>query len=190
MLQTLDQMFSPAPTIVPAADRTWAAIPGFLKAEVAAGASSSARTKTCTAVNGLLKARKLTAENACVNLEWFDRTFPLDGWDPTMPFEHGTWVDYIYRVRPVIERMTGAAVEEKALRNLDDTWTELGGHLGGLEIFAAFGGAQRLIPIRDTLTMAARRAGFGTRDIDQAPSGSSMKRRTRARSGACGAPRS
>ena len=84
-----------------------------------------------------------------------------------MPFGLGAWIDYRYRVRSVIERMTGADVEKKALLSLDDTWTEVGGHLTGLEMFAAFGASKRLIPVVNTLTMGARRAGLSTRDIDQ-----------------------
>lgn len=166
MLHTLDQMFSSAQIVVPAG-RTWVAIPGFLKAEVMAGAPSSSRKKARSAVNGLLKARKLSPENAPINLDWFDRTFPLDGWDTTMPFQPDTWLDYIYRVRPILERMTGADLEKKALRNLKDDWTELGTELGEFERFKKFGGAQSLIPINNTLAMAARRVCLRTSDIDQ-----------------------
>ena len=83
-----------------------------------------------------------------------------------MPLEDGTWQDYIYRVRPLIERITGADVERKTLRALEDDWTEAGAHLGGMEIFKSFGGAKRLIPFCSTLTMEARRANLRTRDID------------------------
>ena len=167
MLHTLDQMFAPAPPVV-ATGRTWVAIPAFLEAEVAAGASSSSRDKARSAVRGLLRARRLAPENAPVCLDWFDRTFPPDGWDHAMSFEHGTWRDYIYRVRPVLERMTGADVARKATRELEDDWSEAGEHLGGLDMFSNSGGGQSLIPILSTLTNAARREGLRTRDIDDA----------------------
>jgi hypothetical protein len=108
LLQPLDQMFSP-PVVAATTNRTWTATPALLKAEVDAGESSSARSKARTASSSLPKARKLTPENAFINLAWFDRTFPLDGWDESMPIQRETWVDNIYRVRPVIERMTGAS---------------------------------------------------------------------------------
>ena len=167
MLHTLDQMFAPAPPVV-ATGRTWVAIPAFLEAEVAAGASSSSRDKARSAVRGLLRARRLAPENAPICLDWFDRTFPPDGWDHAMSFEHGTWHDYIYRVRPVLERMTGADVARKATRELEDDWSAAGEHLGGLDMFNNSCGVQRLIPIRSTLTNAARREGLRTRDIEDA----------------------
>ena len=167
MLQTLDQMFTPAPPVV-ATGRTWADIPAFLEAEVAAGAPSSSRKRARRAAKALLRARRLSPENAPIRLDWFDRTFPPDGWDHSMSFEHGTWRDYLYRVRPVLERMTGADVEKKAMRDVRDDWSEAGEHLGGLDMFATSAGVQRLIPIRSTLTNAARRGGLGTRDIDDA----------------------
>ena len=61
MLQTLDQMFTAAPAVVPPPNRTWAAIPAFLKKEVAAGASSSARTKAQTAVQQLAQGKEAHA---------------------------------------------------------------------------------------------------------------------------------
>jgi len=172
VLLPLDEMFiaPPAPVAAarPAGNLTWTAIPEFLEAEIAAGASASSRKKARTAVNGLLRARKLTAENAYINLDWFDRTFPLlTGWDPLMDIEPGTGVDYVYRVRPVIERMTGADVAKRELRAAVDGWTELGEHLRGLDAFQDPGPSKRLIPICSTLTQAARRARLQPRDIDQ-----------------------
>ena len=161
LLQPLDQMFSP-PVVAATTNLTWTAIPAFLKAEVAAGESSSARSKARTASGSLLRARKLTPENACINLDWFDRTFPLDGWDESMPIQRETWVDNIYRVRPVIERMTGASAATKELRARDDDWAEAGAHLGGLEVFKSLRRFQAPDPVSSTLTMAARRAGLGT----------------------------
>ena len=165
-LQPLDLMFSP-PVVAATTNRTWTAIPAFLKAEVDAGESSSARSKARTASGSLLRARKLTPEHAYINLDWFDKTFALDGWDESMPIQRETWADNIYRVRPVIERMTGASAATKELRARDDDWSEAGAHLGGLEVFKSFSGSKRLIPFCSTLTMAARRAGLGTREIDQ-----------------------
>jgi hypothetical protein len=125
MLQTLDQMFSPPPPIA-APRRTWAAIPDFLKAEIAAGVSRNSCAKARSACNGLLRTQGLIPENAPLDLDWFDRTFPPNGWDPTtMPFEQGTYDDYRHRARPLIERMTGADIEKKALRGLEDDWAEV-----------------------------------------------------------------
>ena len=167
LLQPLEQMFSSPPAAVAVSNRTWAAIPAYLDAEIAAGEATSSRKKAKTAVNGLLGARKLTADNAYINLDWFDKVFPLDGWDHSMPLKDGTWQDYIYRVYvPLIERITGADVEKKTLRALEDDWTEDGAHLGDMEIFKSFGGAKRLIPFCSTLTMEARQANLRTRDID------------------------
>ena len=64
LLQPLEQMFSSPPAAVAVSNRTWAAIPAYLDAEMAAGEATSSRKKAKTAVNGLLRARKLTAENA------------------------------------------------------------------------------------------------------------------------------
>lgn len=173
MLLPLDEMFTaaraPVAAAAPLGNLTWMAIPEFLKAEIAAGEPESSRKKARTAVNGLLKARKLTAENAYINLDWFDRTFPvLTGWDPLMDIEPGTWVDYVYRVRPIIERMTGADVAKQELRAAVDGWTDLGEYLRGLDAFQDFGPSKRLIPICSTLTQAARRARLQPQGIDQA----------------------
>ena len=107
--------------------RSWTEIPTFLKAEVDAGASASSARKTTSAVNGLLRAKNLTADNARLDLDWYDKTFPLDGWDPVdAPFEQKTYKDYRNRVRPLLERMIGVADVSHVLRKTQDTWSEAG----------------------------------------------------------------
>jgi hypothetical protein len=167
MLQPLDIMFDSATPVAPPT-RTWASIPRFLDAEVQAGHSRSSRTKIRSAVNTLLKVVGTSPENAPIDLAWFDRTFPEKGWDPTtMDIEKGTYNDYRNRVRPLIERMIGASAVKKALRSVEDDWKACGTYLGGLEEFSGLK-AKRLIPLKSTLTNAARRAGLRTVDVDNA----------------------
>ncbi len=167
MLQTLDSMFASAMPVAPRT-RTWLGIPAFVNAEVEAGGSRSSATKIKSAANGLLRAVGLTPENAPLDLDWFDRTFPVDGWDPaSMSLEQATYADYRNRVRPVIERMTGAHLVKKALRDRADDWAECAAYLKGLDAFSSLK-AKRLVPITSTLTNAARLAGLRTVDIDDA----------------------
>lgn len=166
MLLPLDQMIAAQP--VPPPPRSWAAILAFLDPEAALGGSASTRAKTRSAARGRLRAADLTAEHAPLDLDWFDATFPVDGWDPTrMPFEQGTYLDYRNRVRPVIKRMLGAHVERAALQAARDGWTDALAALRALELFSGPHGPKMLIPIESTLTRAARRAGLQPRDLDQ-----------------------
>tara|TARA_R110002124_G_scaffold213625_1_gene379704 strand:- start:4014 stop:4559 length:546 start_codon:yes stop_codon:yes gene_type:complete len=166
MLQTLDQMTLSKAKPVP--HQTWAAIPEFLDGKVAAGASKSSVAKTKSAVNGLLKSKGMTAENALVKLEWFDRMFPVDGWDPaTMSFEQTTYQDYRNRARPVLEEMVGVAEEKKIIRAAIDGWDEAAKEFELLKAIAGPHRDKKMIPFRNTLTMAARRAGLGSGDINQ-----------------------
>jgi hypothetical protein len=165
MLQTLDTMFASA-TPVASRTRTWVGIPAFVDAEVEAGASRSSATKVKSAARGLLKAKGITAENAPLDLDWFDRIFPVDDWDPaTMSLEQRTYADYRNRVRPVIERMIGAHLVKRALRSQADDWSACQAFLKGLDEFSGFK-ANKLVPITSTLTNAARRANLRTVDID------------------------
>ncbi|MDW3118008.1 hypothetical protein [Roseovarius sp.] len=166
MLQTLDQMALAKAT--PAPHRTWAAIPEFLDGKVAAGASKSSAAKIRSAVNGLLKAKGITAENAPMKLEWFDRMFPVDGWDPTiMPFEQATYQDYRNRVRPLLEEMLGVRQENRVIRAVVDGWDEAAAEFERLDTIVGRNSQRKIIPIRSTLTMAARRAGLAPGDLDQ-----------------------
>src|SRR6056297_2057357 len=119
MLQTLDQMVaSKADTM---SRRTWTQIDHYFENRAEHGFSASSVTKIKTAVNGLLKSKGVSPENAPLDLDWFDRMFPTDGWDPTtMPFGEKTYQDYRYRARPLIEEMLGLAEEKKWVRSLVD----------------------------------------------------------------------
>jgi hypothetical protein len=166
MLQTLDQMTIARTT--PMLSRTWAAIPDFLANRMAVGASKSSIAKTKSAVNGLLKAKGITPKNAPVNLGWLDKTFPVDGWDPTtMSFEQTTYQDYRNRVRPLLEEMLGVAEEKKIFRAMEDEWIEVADLLELLPTIRGRYSKQKLVPVRNTLTMAARRAGLKTSELDQ-----------------------
>jgi len=165
VLQTLDQIVAEQPKRP--IGRTWAAIPGFLEQEVDAGASQASATKLRSAVNGLLRARYLTQENAFVDLAWFDKTFPLGGWDPVdMPFEQGTYNDYRNRVRPLLERMSGGTQVRVEKRSIVDGWSRAKQEFSDLDAFSDPNGPKRLIPL-STLTNAARRAGVATEALDQ-----------------------
>lgn len=166
MLQPLDQMnFVPTVRTVP---KTWAAIPAYLDAKIAAGTSRSSITKLRSAVNGLLKAVAMTPENARINLDWFDRVFPLDGWDSSsMSIEQATYRDYRNRVRRLLEEMLGVADEKKALRAVKDGWDDAVTSLAQVEGIEGVHCKKKLIPVRSTLTMAARRAGLQPSDLDQ-----------------------
>lgn len=166
MLQTLDQMTITQTTSLP--PRTWAAIPDFLANKVTTGASKSSVAKTRSAVNGLLKAKGITPENAPLNLGWFDKLFPVEGWDPTtMSFEQTTYQDYRNRVRPLLDEMLGVAEAKKIFRATEDDWSEAADTLELLPAIKGRYSKQRMIPVRNTLTMAARRAGLRTIDLDQ-----------------------
>ena len=168
MLQTLNQMAIAIAKAVPVPHRTWAAIPEFLDGRVTAGASKSSVAKIRSATNGLLKAKGITAGNALVNLEWFDRMFPVDGWDPTvMSFEQATYQDYRNRVRPTLEEMLGVSEEKKYIRAAVDMWDEAAVEFERLDTIKGRNSSQKMIPIRSTLTMAARRASLGPGDLDQ-----------------------
>ena len=157
MLQTLDQMA--LASAAPVTPRTWAAIPEYLKEKVAGGGSKSSAAKTKSAASGLLKTKCVTAENAPLNLEWFDRMFPADGWDPaTMLCKKATYEDRRHRVRPLIEEMLGVADEKKAVRAAVDEWNEAATEFERLEQIKGPHSKQKIVPIRNTLTMAARRA--------------------------------
>ena len=84
----------------------WAAIPGFLDAEIAAGKSRSVRTRIKSAATTLLDSIGVAPENAPLDVSWFDKHFPVGGWDPTqISVSQPTYQDYRNRVRPVIARM-------------------------------------------------------------------------------------
>lgn len=166
MLQTLDKMIEAqsAPASVP----TWTAIPAFLDAEVAAGGSKSSRTKIQSAVTALLKARSLRAENAFVSLDWFDREFPRDGWDPIdMPLQQSTYRDYRIRVRRLIERMTAGPADDTGSCPQTDGWADAAEELKALPQFEDYHAAKRLIPVNSTLTNLARHANLQPADLDQ-----------------------
>lgn len=166
MLKTLDQMTLAKAT--PASHRTWAAISTFLGDKVATGTSKSSAAKIRSAVNGLLKAKGVMAENAPLGLEWFDRMFPVNGWDPTtMPFEQATYQDYRNRVRPLLEEMLGVSEEKKCMRAAVDEWDEAAAEFERLDTIAGRNSRQKMVPIRSTLTMAARRTGLGPGDLAQ-----------------------
>jgi len=167
MLHSLDKMdFTRAKPIK--RRRFWTEIPAFLKAEVDAGASASSARKTTSAFNGLLRAKNLTADNAQLDLGWFDETFPLDGWDPVdAPFEQKTYKDYRNRVRPLLERMIGVADVSNVLRKAQDTWSEAGTAFKELDCIKGPHIEKSLICINNTLTMAARRAAIQTPQLNQ-----------------------
>ncbi|MBY6157464.1 hypothetical protein [Pseudooceanicola nitratireducens] len=166
MFQTIDQMTEGKAT--PVIPRTWAAISDFLREKVSAGASKSSATKTKSAVNGLLKAKGMIADNAPLNLAWFDQVFPANAWDPTtMPFEQKTYQDYRNRVRPLLEEMLGVVEEKKALRAVIDDWDDAASEFERLDIIAGPNCKKKMIPIRNTLTMAARRIDILPAELDQ-----------------------
>ncbi|WP_295046786.1 hypothetical protein [uncultured Paracoccus sp.] len=166
MLQTLSQMTFARAT--PVAPRTWAAIPDYLKGKIAAGASKSSAAKIKSAVNGLLKVKGMTAENALLTLKWFDEKFPADGWNPaTMSFDQVTYQDYRHRVRPVIVEILSVGGAKKALPITVDEWEGAATEFETLEAIAGPHSRKKLIPLRNTLTTAARRARLRPADLDQ-----------------------
>lgn len=167
MLVPLDDMITPTP-MAPTSNRTWAAIPGFLAAEIAAGESRSGRKRIETAATTLLSSIGVSPENAPLDLDWFDRRFPVGGWDPTLiSVSQPTYEDYRNRVRPVIERMCQRALPPARPLVYNDGWDDLCAYLAGLPRFRASAQKKRLIPIRHTLVNAARRAGVRRIDLDQ-----------------------
>jgi hypothetical protein len=165
MLKTLEQTFAKS---APPTPRNWSAIAGFLDAKVSAGGSKASAAKVKSAANGLLKAKGMTAEHARLDTKWFDRMFPVDGWDPAiMEFEQHTYQDYRNRVRPVLEEMLGTTDQKKNLREKIDDWDEAARLLERLGMVAGTSSQRKMIPFRSTLTMKARWAGHRTVDLDQ-----------------------
>lgn len=67
MLVPLDDMITPT-AMATARNRTWAAIPGFLDVEIAAGKSRSLRTRIKSAASTLLESIGVAPENAPLDL--------------------------------------------------------------------------------------------------------------------------
>ena len=146
--------------------RTLAEVPPWLDREIAAGRARSSCERTRTALRSLLKVCNLTPEGAPLDLAWFDRTFPPGGWNPVaMPrMGQGTYEDYRARVRAAIEEVLGIAPARAAARARRDGWSELAEWLEGCPEFEDLG-SRRLIPLRSSLTMAARLAGLEPGDL-------------------------
>ena len=163
MLQTLDDMFAARAAATP--PRDWTTIPGFLKAQTSGPARLPAKTRC--ALNGLLRAKKISVENTELNLDWFDKSFPLEGYEIRMRIKEATYHDYRHRARAVIVRMLGGDATKAALRTTKDGWTDVIAALEKMDLFSDVQGPKRLIPIRDTLTDAARRAGVQPAGLSQ-----------------------
>ena len=155
MIETIDEIV--AAQTAPAPHRNWTMIPGFCDSQ--ANKSKSLPAKTKCAMNGLLRAKNISVENTKLDLTWFDETFPLDGYELGMGINQQTYLDYRNRVRPVIEQMVSAGITKAALRAAKDDWTDVIAALEKMDVFSDLHGSKRLIPIRNTLTNAARRAG-------------------------------
>jgi hypothetical protein len=159
MFQSLDELVAQADAVETAMpkNRTMVEVEEFLDREIADGMPASSRLRTLSALRSLLKIKNLTPKSTCLDIEWFDEQFPLDGWDPVlMPkLSQASYIDYRKRVRAAIERVLGVAQKRQAFRAMRDGWAEMGLWLKERPEFSAFG-SRRLIPICSTLTMGAR----------------------------------
>lgn len=170
MLQSIAEIIAEAAeaSAGPTARQTFQDVVARLDWEIQSGLPAASRNRTKTALVSLLKTRGKTPEGEALDLTWFDREFPLDGWNPvTMrSLSQASYLDYRKRARAAIERTIGVAQQRQAFRKQVDGWSEVGEWLTDLP---DFGGRQsrRLIPVKSTLTNAAQRRALRPQDITQ-----------------------
>lgn len=139
----------------------------LLEAEIEAGHPSSPRRRAQCALRSLLRVHKLFPHTAELNLEHFDRLFPLTGWNPAiMPtMTQATYLDYRKRARGGVKRALGISQRKSELRTRVDGWSNAVRWLINLPEFKS----RRFVlsPIESTLTRLARGRGFQPGDITQ-----------------------
>jgi hypothetical protein len=139
----------------------------LLESEIKAGKPMSSRQRAQTALRSLLNAQNRTPGNTDLSLAFFDRHFPIDGWDPVkMPsLTQATYIDYRKRARGVIKRALGVSRRENELRTRVDGWTHVSTWLRNMPKFA--NREYELSSIVSTLTLLAREHNLQPEDITQ-----------------------
>lgn len=170
MFQSLDELVAEAEVaaIAETTRRKMTEVVALLDREIVDGKPKSPRERAKSALRSLLRVKNLTPETADLDLEWFDNTFPLDGWDPILmhTLSRDSYIDYRKRVRAALERVLGIAQKREAARSTKDAWTEMCAWLKECSEFVGLG-SRRLIPVTSTLTMGARQNGFQPEAITQ-----------------------
>lgn len=121
---------------------------------------TAAQKKLSGSVSLLLRIAGLAPEQAHLNLDWFDRRFPRSPKFP-LPVKLKTYKDARHRVRPAIRRLTIGSTGCKT-----DGWDSLSDL-----IYKLLGGDRKaavaMIPLRSTLTKAARARGLQPSGLTQ-----------------------